>query len=155
MTFDNGKTIIMLKLRALVYTVLFFLYLLVALFAKVIHFPVAGLSKNTLTLIIVGIYIILSFYPLLLKYRYIYFSNAGEAIIIRFYSVGIFTAAKHSVEISKQSYAGFEKGRTLLGLVKFVILKQKIREGVAKYPPVYITSLTRSEREKLFSGLET
>ena len=153
MTFDNGKTIIRLKLRVLAATVIYFLYLLIALFAKVITFPLAGMDKIALTLLVSGIYAIVSFYPILLRYNYIYFSNDGDAVIVRYYSVGMFTQKKSSVEIAKQTYAGFETGKTLFGSNSYIILKQRMREGIAKYPPIYITSLSKAEKERLLEGL--
>ncbi|MEZ5001198.1 MAG: hypothetical protein R2744_10230 [Bacteroidales bacterium] len=79
MTIDNGKTIIRLRLNLFIATVLFIVYLFFAYFGKSLKFPVFGLTDTELSLILVFIYLFIAFYPMLLGYNYIYFSDDGPA----------------------------------------------------------------------------
>jgi hypothetical protein len=153
MTFDNSKTIISLRLRIFVVTVLFLTYLVLTYVAKLIKYPLMGISDSVWTLILTGIYFLIAFYPTFLNYQYIYFSDDGDSIIIRYFTSGIFGGKKNSVEINKKTYEGYELKSRFFGTLQSVILYQKFKEGVAKYPPVYISILTRKEKAKVLNSL--
>ena len=96
----------------------------------------------------------MSFYPLLFKYQYLYFSDVGPKLVFRYYTVGIIRGKNRSVEIPKKDFAGYTREKSYLGTIGYLILKQRIDRRVAKYPPVYITSLTKSEINKITDVLD-
>jgi hypothetical protein len=155
MTFDNSKTIISLRIKLFVATILFIGYIILAYAAKIIKFPVLGLSDIVWTLILVALWLIISFLPMVLNYQYVSYSDEGESIVFRFFTTGIVGGKKNSVEINKSVFAGYTTESELLGLSKSLILFQKVGQGTAKYPPIYITALSRGERAKLFSSLNS
>ena len=65
----------------------------------------------------------------------------------------MFGGKKNSVEINKKSFSGYKTESRLFGLLHTITLFQQYKEGVAKYPPFYISALTRKEREKVFGSL--
>lgn len=154
MTFDNGKTIIALRLRVFIATILLIVYLFLVYLENIIKFPVAGFSDTFWTLLVIGIYLILSFYPILFNYKYIYFSEDGPSIIFRFYSVGILKGKKNSVEIPKRDFAGYRFNRVIGGFFTSITLQRRIDNKTAIYPPIHLSSLTRAELEKIKSALE-
>ena len=151
MTLDNGKTIIRLRLNLLIAIVIFIVYLFFA-FEKHINFPVLGLSETEATLILIGLLILVALYPMILKYNYIYFSDDGPSILIRFYSVGIMKGAKKSIEIEKKRFLGYKRKEGLISQSISLIERADRREAI--YPPVSITSLNKKERTKLFTTLD-
>jgi hypothetical protein len=153
MTFDNSKTIVSLRIRLFIQTILLLGYLVMTYFSQVIHFPLLGMSDTTCTLILVGVYLILAFYPMVLNYQFISYSDEGDKIVFKYFMAGIVGGRKNSVEISKSTFAGYKKEKELLGLVQSIILFQQLPEGVAKYPPVYTSVLTREERLKVLNSL--
>lgn len=153
MTFDNSKTITSLRIRFFIATVLFLGYIIMAYFAEIIKFPLLGMSDTVWIIILVSVYIILTFYPMALNYQYIYYSDDGDLIEFRYFSAGIVTGRKNSVKIAKSSFAGYRKESGFFGLVKAIVLYQQLMEGVAKYPPVYISILSRKERAKILNSL--
>ena len=154
MTFDNSKTIIALRLRVFIATVLFVVYFYFTYFEKIIKFPIAGYSYSAWTFLLIGIYLILSFYPLILNYKYIYFSDDSPAIIFKFYSVGLFQGKKSLIEIPKRDFAGYRFNKILLGFFTSVSLQQRMDNKTVEYPPIHLSSLTRAELKKLKSALE-
>lgn len=152
MTFENGKTIIRLRINVFIATILFIVYLFFAYFGKSINFPVFGLSDTELSLILVAIYLIIAFYPMILGYNYIYLSDDGPSIILRYYSVGLFKGKKRSIEIAKKSFVGYKRERFLI--TEKISLIQRLDLRDATYPPVSITSLFNSERQKIFATLD-
>lgn len=153
MTFDNTKTIISLRIRLFAATVLVLAYLILAYPAKIIKFPLLGLNETTVTLIIVFVYLIIAFIPMFLNYQFIYYSDEGENIVIRYFTTGITGGKKNSVEIYKSTFQGFKTGSKYFGLVQSIILFQKVGQEIAKYPPVYISALTKEQKNKLLRSL--
>lgn len=153
MTFDNSKTIIGVRIKLFLATVLFLVYLVMAYIAKFIPFPLLGLSDTVWTVIITIIYIVFLFYPMYLNYQYIYFSDDGYSIIFRYFNAGIAGGRKNSVEINKNTFAGYRLEKKTFGMIQYLILYQRIQNGLAKYPPVYISALTNDEKKKVFRTL--
>ncbi len=154
MTFDNAKMIISLRLKLLVATILFLAYILLAYPARVIMFPLLGISEIVWTIVLTALYVLVVFQPMLLNYQYIYFSDDGENIILRFFPAGIFGKKKNSVEISKQTFLGYHIDKKAFGMMQSITLYQKLKQGRAKYPPVFISSLKKAEKQKIIRALD-
>ena len=153
MTIDNSKTIIRLRLNLFIATVLFIVYLFFAYFGKSLKFPVLGLTDTQLSLILVAIYLFIALYPMLFGYNFIYFSDDGPSVVLRYYSVGILKGKKKSIEIEKSRFAGYRKSGFFLSQKISLVERHMRRE--ATYPPVNITSLNSKERKKLFTMLDS
>lgn len=153
MTFNNSKSIIGIRIRLFTATVVFLLYIVLTYIADVIKFPFLSMSESVWTVILVCLYLLYAFYPMLLNYQYISYSDESDKIIFRYFTAGIVGGRKNSVEISKSEFAGYRQDRKFFGLIKSVILFQQLKEGVAQYPPIYISVLTRKERTRLLHSL--
>ncbi len=154
MTFDNSKTIINFRIRLFFVTILALSWLAVAYIIKLIKFPLLGVEDGIWTLVVVGIWVIIAFLPMILNYQFVYFSDDGENLVFRFFNAGLVGGKKNSIEISKRTFAGYTTGSQLLGLSKSIILLQQVGQKTAKYPPVHISALTREQRRKVFQALE-
>jgi len=88
-----------------------------------------------------------------LNYQYIFYSDEGENILLRYFTAGIIGGRKNSIEISKKAFSGYKTSTGLFGLTQSIILFQKFQEGIARYPPVYISALSREERKKIIRSL--
>jgi hypothetical protein len=74
-------------------------------------------------------------------------------LIFRYYRTGLVPGNKNSVEIEKKSFSGFTIDLSLFGLIQSVTLYQRMKEGVAKYPPIHISALKPREREQIIKSL--
>ena len=153
MTFDNSRTIISLRLKLFGATVLFLTYIVLTYVAKLIKYPLLGLSDTAWTVILLALYAILIFFPMFLNYQYVYFSDDGENIILRYFSAGIVGGKKNSVEINKRTFSGYKIESKFFGLILSIILFQQINNGTAKYPPIFISALNREQRQKVLKSL--
>lgn len=153
MIFENSRTIISLRIKLFIATVLFLTFIILTYIAGKIKYPVLGMSDTLWTVILAIIYIGFVFMPVVLNYQYISFSDEGSNIIIRYFPAGIMGGKKSSVEIDKKAFSGYKIEKKLFGLNQSVVLYQKLREGIAKYPPVYISVLTKEEKSKLMKTL--
>lgn len=153
MTFDNSKTIISLRIKLFLATVVLMAYLALAYIIKLIRFPLLGLSDSVWTVILIAVWVILAFIPMVLNYQFISYSDEGDFIVFRYFTAGIVGGKKNSVEINKLTFSGYKIETRFFGLIESISLFQKIQRGVAKYPPVYISALSKSEKEKMVQSL--
>jgi hypothetical protein len=153
MTLNNGKSIINLKITRRVSIVVFLTFLTLTYAANIIKYPLLGMSRTTWTIILLMIFLLIIFIPILLNYQYISFSDEGESIIFRYFTMGIIPGNKNSVEINKKTFSGFTLEKKLFGLSQSITMYQRIKEGVAKYPPIYITALKRGEKARVLDTL--
>ncbi|TFH38891.1 MAG: hypothetical protein E4G95_02530 [Bacteroidia bacterium] len=152
MTIDNGKTIIRLRLNVFIATVLFIIYLYFAYYGRGLKFPLLGFTATQLSLILLGIYFLVAFYPMILGYNYLYFSDDGPSIVLRYYSAGIIKGRKNSIEIPRKTFVGYKISGNLFS--KKIALIQRLDRRDAVYPPINITSLNSDERKRLFAMLD-
>jgi len=155
MTFDNSKRIINLRITFFTATILLLAYLALAYVAKLIKFPMLGMSDTFWTVLLVGIWIVLTFMPMFLNYQYVAYSDDGDKIILRYYTSGFVSGKKNSVEIDKRSFSGYSVKARFFGLIQSITLYQKFYEGEAKYPPIYISALSREEKSRMIRSLKS
>jgi len=155
MTFDNSKRIINLRITFFTATILLLAYLALTYVAKLIKFPMLGMSDTFWTVLLVGIWIVLTFMPMFLNYQYVAYSDDGDKIILRYYTSGFVSGKKNSVEIDKRSFSGYSVKARFFGLIQSITLYQKFYEGEAKYPPIYISALSREEKSRMIRSLKS
>ncbi len=155
MTFDNSKTIINVRIKLFTVTIIFIGYLILAYAAEIIKFPLLGLDETIWTVALAAIWIFIALLPMFLNYQYIFYSDDTEKIIIRYFNAGIVGGRKNSLEIDKRTFSGYKTETKLFGLITSLTLFQKFAEGVAKYPPVWISALSGEEKSKLFKALNS
>jgi hypothetical protein len=153
MTFDNSRKIISLRINLFGATVVFLAYLALTYVAKLIKYPLLGLTESVWTTILVILYAIVAFYPMFLSYQYIYFSDDGDNIVFRYFTAGIVGGRKNSVEINKRTFNGYKIESRFFDLIQTITLFQRVNNGIAKYPPIYISALNKAEREKVVMSL--
>jgi hypothetical protein len=153
MTFDNSKTIISLRIKLFFATVILLAYLGVVYVAKLVKFPLLGFSDTVWTVILVAIYLIIVFLPMARNFQFIAFSDEEDSIVFKYFFAGIVGGKKNSVSIKKKLFAGYKTESKYFGLSVSIILFQKMGQGIAKYPPVYISALTKDQKNKLFESI--
>lgn len=155
MTFDNSKTIISLRITLFVITVVLLGWLALAYAGRVISFPLFGQSDLFWTLMLVSIWLFTALFPLVLNYQYIKYNDEGDKIIIRYFTAGIIGGRKNSLEIPKPMFSGYDLIKKRGGLSESIVLYRKMKDGIAKYPPVHISALSRKDREMLLRSLNS
>ncbi len=80
--------------------------------------------------------------------QFVFFSDEGENIVFRYFNAGIVGGKKNSISIAKNAFAGYETEKKYLGLSSSIILFQKVGQNIAKYPPIYITALSKEQKDE-------
>jgi hypothetical protein len=154
MTFDNSKTIIGFRIRLFFVTVIALAWIALAYLIKMIKFPLLGIDDGIWTLLVIAIWVIVAFMPMILNYQFIFFSDDGNNIVFKYFNAGIVGGKKNSLEINKQTFVGYKIESRFLGLSKSIILYQKIGQRIGKFPPMYITALKKEQRQKVIHALD-
>ena len=155
MTFDNSKTIINIRIKLFGATIAFLAFIVLTYIAKMIKYPLLGMSDTFWTVMLVGIYLCIAFLPSFLNYQFIFYSDDSEKIVIRYFTAGIVGGRKNSVEIDKRTFSGYKIESRLFGLIQSITLFQKYQEGVAEYPKIYISALSQKEKSKVIKSLNS
>jgi len=153
MTINNSKSVINLKLLLRISIIIYIAFLVLALAAGIIKFPLLGMGKTAWIILITVCFLIIMLIPIALNYQYILFSDEGDTIIFRYYTTGLFSGKKNSVEIEKRTFSGFTLDISFFGLIQSVTLYQRMKEGVAKYPLIYISALKRQDKKNILESL--
>lgn len=150
MTIDNQKTVIRIFLRKMLMAIITVVIIIAMLATDWFKPELLGITQYQWITLVAGIYILLIAGSWLRGLNYFYFSDKGDKLVFRYYPIRPLARSKKAVEIPKTSLARYEITKTNLGLKKVLILHQYIKQKVAKYPPISVTSLSGEE----LSGLE-
>lgn len=88
-----------------------------------------------------------------MQYTYLYFSNNSKNLVLRFYSLRNFYGKPKTIEISKPSFVKYDIETSFFNKKDALVLYQKTTKGVAKYPPISLTLLTRNQKTELKRAL--
>lgn len=147
MTINNQNRAASIKLF---YYLLTFIYLattilLLYLRVEAIYFTLGIISALFMLVIIFSLY---------LNFNFIIFQETQHKLVLRYYPLHPFHDKFKSIEIPKSQLSHFEIKNTFFGLKPEIILYQQTDKGLAKYPPVCISSLSKSDREKMVISLK-
>jgi len=154
MTLDNGKKIVMFRLIGFISTVVYVIYIFLAYFPRVFRNVMPVNYIHIMTAIITLAYVIVLFWPVIMRYTYIYFSADERGITFRWYKTGLIPGESKSIEIPADKFAGYEITRRNLGLHYYLTLYQKIQGQRASYNPVGITALSKRQRASIVETLK-
>lgn len=146
----------LISLKAKAGTVRFLYYLftfsLIVTIALIIYF----IENNAFVYVIAValIYNSLLFYSWYVKFNYFGYDDSSNKLLFRFYSLAKIFKKYQSVEIDKDSFSHFEISSKLFGLKKSLVLFQSTNRGVAKYPPISLSLLSKDELDTLSDSLK-
>jgi hypothetical protein len=154
MQIDNQKTTIRVSLWKMFLAIFFAVLIIFFLATSWFNKPFLGLERYELILISAGLYLFIIIIIYLLDLNYIYFNDDGDQIVIRYYPMRPLGRKNRAVQIPKISLAGYEIKSSLFGLRKSLVLHQKTKKGIAKYPAIGITALNKKEFDTITSQLK-
>jgi len=153
MVLQNRKTAIMVRFRTFVLTIIMVILIVIIYTTRLLDGPLFGINKNYITAILVGIFVLILLIQYFLNLCFLSYADEGPNLIFRYYSLRILSGKKNSIEIPKNDFVRFEISKSFIGLKRELHLYQRMRSGVAKYPPIPVTSLTKEERTKILDSL--
>ncbi|MDR1666230.1 MAG: hypothetical protein LBS03_00840 [Bacteroidales bacterium] len=88
-----------------------------------------------------------------MEYTYFYFSNNGKNLLFRFYSLRNLYGKPQSIEIAKLNFYKYDIVSAFFNKKEYLLLYQKTPRGIAKYPPISLTLLTKKQKTELKRAL--
>jgi len=154
MKLDNKRNTYRIWLSRLVMTVLFTLVILLIIFLPWFDDSELWLSKYHVIILISAIYIAVNWINYLKRPNFVFYSDHGEMIIVRYYPVSMFTSRKNSIEIPKKQFVKYELQPFLFRTQRKLILTQNFRGKEARYPAISLSALDKEDREKMLQSLD-
>ena len=114
---------------------------------------------KTVKIIICGalslIFLALYWFQYQMEYTYFYFSDNNKNLVFRFYSLRNFYGKPKTIEISRLSFMKYDILTGFFNRKDLLVLYQKTTKGVAKYPPISLTLLSKNQKTELKRALFT
>jgi hypothetical protein len=153
MQFDNRNNTLRLNIRRYVVLLIFASALGLLIFTNVLDKPFWGINKTGAIILVVLFYVIYLTVTYIINYNYIFYSDEGNKIVIRFVSLRPFNSKRNAIEIPKKDYYGYKIDQSFFNLKEELFISIQTKKGVAKYPPVSITGLTPKQKNTLKKSL--
>ncbi|MDR1171543.1 MAG: hypothetical protein LBL24_03715 [Bacteroidales bacterium] len=101
------------------------------------------------------IFLALYWFQYMMEYTYFYFSSNNKNLVFRFYSLRNFYGRPKTIEIAKTSLMKYDITTGFFNKKESLVLYQKTEKGVAKYPSISLTLLSRNQKTELKRALFT
>lgn len=154
MVIDIKRTVIRTQLRRFITLISVAVIVIFIMLLGSLGSDLLGMSKYGWALIVGLLYVISLIFESFLELNYIYFSDTGDKIILRYFSMSVFSRKKNSIEIPKNEFGGYELNKNFWGLKPVIILKHRIKDKNANYPAVSLSGLNKAELQLLNNALD-
>ncbi len=149
MKIDNQRNIYRIWLRKLIITIIFTMSIIALVFLNILNKPDSVITKYHVVIAIAAVYIVVSLIGLFRNPYYFHLHDTTDMLVIRFYAVSLFNHKKNSIEIPIQHFVKFEIETFFFGLEEKLVVYQNYRQKVAKYPPISLSAVDKSDRDRL------
>lgn len=155
MKFDNNKALYKIMRTELI-SPLVFAALISISFLGIYSNKYLPLENYEFALLILAIFLVLSYFWYGAKKSYFSLDANGNSIIIKYFVITpkFFKTKPQMVKIPKSSFFKYNIESSFFGMKKSLFLFQKTPKGVVKYPPIYISALNSNELEMLKKALQ-
>lgn len=154
MKIDNQKNIYRIWLSRLVTAIVFTLVIVVLIFLPWFDEEDFPVSEYHLIIFIAVVYVALNVYNSLKVPYFVFYSDQGEMIILRYYPLSLFTSRKHSIEIPKQQFVKYELKPFFFGQHQKIVVYQHFRNRVVPYPPISLSAVDEADRKRILASLQ-
>ncbi len=154
MTITNQKQAV--NLRIIKSLALLFLIIVIGLiyFANVLRDGALGYTRDQIALFIIILVVLFFLYHYIKDHQYIYYSDTGDKFVLRFFSLRPLADKKNAIEFNKNELQHFEIIKPFYGLNKSLVIYRKTARGVAKYPPVSLTAIRKTDLDKMTASMQ-
>lgn len=111
-----------------------------------------GITNTWISIALIVAYLIYYFFHLYRKTSYLYLSDDGDKIVIRFYQLKPLNPKKSAYEIQKNQFYKFTYHKSFLR--EEVTVFQKYGSTISKYPPFSLKGLSEEQKALVFLTLK-
>jgi hypothetical protein len=153
MKLDNQKNTYRIWLNRLVMAIVFTLVILVLIFLPWFDGEAFPFTQYHVMIFIALIYVVINVFNTLKIPYFVFYSDHGEMIIFRYYSLSLFNSRKNSIEIPKKQFVKYELKPFFFGRYQKIILYQHFRNRVVPYPPISLSAVDEEDRKRILASL--
>lgn len=153
MIVDTEKKVFLTHLRRLVILLVFGIGVLLVILLSKMPNTWLGLNKYQWALAMCAVFVLYAIAEGVLQLNYIYFSDEGDKITLRYFSLGYFNSRKNLIEMPKAEFVSYSIEKKIWGMKTKITLHRHIRNKEAKYPPVCLSLLSQEEIKKITTTL--
>ena len=154
MKVDNQRNTYRIWISRLVMAILFTLVIIVLIFVSWFEQSGFWLTKYHLMILVGLIYVVINIINYLKVPYFVFYSDQGDMIILRYYPLSLFTHRKHSIEIPKQQFVKYELKPFFFGREQKIILYQHFRNRVVPYPPISLSAVDEEDNKMILASLQ-
>lgn len=130
------------------------LFFLVSVFIAVVALVLFLLNFTLSAIVCVGVFALWFLYFQVADYQYINFSDENGKILLRYYKAVKFGKSEYnSIEFPQKIIQNAYFENSMFGKMSDLTLIIKTRRGIAEYPSVSLTALTKQERKRIQNAL--
>ncbi len=137
--------------RTKIFAVIVFALLVIAILF--IGLPIGQTVKMIICGGLAAIFLLFYWFQYKMEYTYFYFSNNNKNLVFRFYSLRNMYGKPKTIEISKSGFWKYDITSSFFNKKESLVLYQKTPKGIAKYPPISLTLLTKNQKTDLKRAL--
>lgn len=131
------------------------LFMLVYVALLVLSLIFSWSENNMFELIITIIFVLTMIFVFSKRFAYIYFNNEGPKVIIRYSLLQPLTYGNYSIEFYKKDFYKYEIVNSFFNLRKSLVVYVKTPQGIAKYKPVSLATLSNHEIDNILASLKS
>lgn len=146
MVIDTKYRMIKIKLVFMIAGMIALVVIGFLMFTDYLRGPVPAITLIT-------VYLLFFIFLIIKKYNYIYFTDEGGKYILRYFNFIPTVLIQKSIEIPKDAFVKYVVKKSAYGMREELVLFEKTKRGVAKYPDVSISILNDEEKQQLLNSL--
>lgn len=146
MTLSNQNRAAHIKLFYYIVTFLYLSSTVLTVFLNPVYMTLILVCLFVIFILLVGV-------NLARENNFIIYKETDDKIIVRYYPLHPFHDKFKSIEISKQTFSHFELKKRSLGLREDLFLFQMSAKGLAKYPGISLSALSKKQRSDVLESL--
>lgn len=146
MTLSNQNRAAHIKLFYYIVTFLYLSLTVLTVYLNPVYMTAILVNLFVIFVVLVGL-------NLARENNFIIYKETDDKIIVRYYPLHPFHDKFKSIEISKQTFSHFELEKRNLGLREDLYLFQMSAKGLAKYPGISLSALSKVQRREVIESL--
>ncbi len=145
MQLNNKPFILQQNILQFIILLIYATLMVVIVFTTIFEVFFESINKTTVAIVISLVYLAFLMYNYLIDYNYLSFSDDENKYIFHFISSRPMNKKPKAIEVLKNKFEGYKIERTLFGRKTEIIISVKTQHGVAKYPPINISGLSKTQ----------
>ncbi|OFX88235.1 MAG: hypothetical protein A2W99_10125 [Bacteroidetes bacterium GWF2_33_16] len=145
MTINNSSRIVRYNITQFVVLLVYATILSLLVFTVTLDMLLKDINKTTIVVLITLVYLGFLMYNYIIDYNFISFSDNGNKFVFHYISNRPLNKQRKAIEIAKNKFDGYNIERSFFGKKIEIIISIKTQNGVAKYPPLNISALSKTQ----------